>query len=140
MAVNLAVDEIIGLGALAFFRRNKNPAVDARGFRCHKVAFALDQIAAHEGGQVRFQQLVDNALGFAFFHFVFGDIDPITGQDFLHFLGRQKHIPPFIQGHKAETTVGGLDGTGEDHLVLFDVGFQLAQLIESVGVEHEEIT
>ena len=140
VAMNLAVDEVVRLGVHTFFRRNENPAVDARRFRRNKVALALDQVTAHEGGQVRFQQLVHHALGFALFHFLFGNVYPVAGQHLLHFLGRQEHVPSFIQGHKAEAPVGGLDGTREDHLVLLDIGFQLAQLIESVGIEHGEIT
>ena len=89
---------------------------------------------------MRFQKLVHHALGFAFFHFLLGDVHPISGQHLLHFFRWQEHIPPFIQSHKAKAPVGGLDRAREDHLVLLDIGFQLAQLIESVGIEHVEKT
>ena len=137
MLVNLAVNVVIRLGIHPLFGRNEDPAVDARSFRDHEVTLAFYQVTAHKGVQAGFQQFVHHALGFAFLHFLLGDVHPVAWQDLLHFLRGQEHIPALIERDKPEAAIGGFDGAGKDHLVFLDIGFQLAQLAESVGIEHE---
>ena len=132
--MDLAVDVIVRFGVLALFWRNEDPAVDAWRLGCYKVAFAPYKVTAHKGVQACFQQFVHHPLGLAFVAFLLGNGNPVAGQDFLHLFRRQEHIPAFIQCYKAETPVGGFDSAGKHHLVFFNIGLQLAQLGEGVGV------
>ena len=102
------------------------------------MAFTFHQIATNERVQTGVQQLVDHALGLAFVTLFLGDLDAVTGQHFLHFFRWQEDVSPLIQRNKAETPIGGFDGTRKDNLVFLDIGFQLAQLAEGVGIEHEQ--
>ena len=137
MPVNLAVDVIVLLGVHPFLRGNEDPAVDTRRLGYHEMPFALDQIAPDKRVQAGFQQFVHHALGFAFLNFLLGDIHPVPGQHFLHFLRWQKDVPALVERNESEATIGGFDRPGKHHLIVLDIRFQLAQLAEGVGIEHE---
>ena len=137
MLVNLTVEVIVLLGVHSLFGGNEDPAVDARGFGHHEMAFAFHQVTANKGVQAGFQQFVHNTLGFAFLNLLLGDIHPVPGQHLLHFLGWQEDIPAFVERNKSEAAIGGFDCSGKNHLVVLDIRFQLAQLAEGVGIEHE---
>ena len=121
MFVYAAVEIVVWLRVHAFFRGNKNPAVDARRFRHHKMPFALHQIASNKGAQPALNELVHHTLGFAFIHFLLDDINSITRKHFLHLFGRQEHIPPLIQSDESEAAVGGFNRPGRNDFAFLNI-------------------
>ena len=123
MLRDTAVDIVIRTGTQPFFGWNKDPAANARSFRCHEMAFALDQVPTHKRGQVRFQKLLDQALSLAVVTLDLGDRHPVTRQHLLHFFRWQKYVAAFVKRHKTEAAVSGFDRTGVYLLVFLDIGF-----------------
>ena len=136
VAGHAAGNEFTGLCLAACTRGQEDPAGQAVLAGLDKVPLAALHVLAHQVFQVRFDQLIQLRGEFAFLFFGQAYAYPVAGEHALHFRGRKERFAPVVQHHKPELATAATYAPFGEFLGRTDVGLQLVQLFEGVGIEH----